>query len=400
MNNDFDETCRNDVCDGFDSDLRNFVINGKTLVKYKGNGMKVRVPDGITEITSLAFDDCATEEIYLSDDVKVLKYRSVFNCKYLKRIRIPEGVLEFENESVSLCKSLESIYIPKNAVVHEKNGSKYPSFFMLYGLNEIIVNEENELFESVDNCLIAKASGKLILGSNNSIIPGKGRVKCIGEYAFYNSESLFHLRIPSGVEEIGESAFCFCSSLKDISVSDTVKKIHESSFSDCKSLAKIKVSEENSFFYAENDCLIKKDGEILVRGSNFSVIPDGVVEIGEYAFSGLPDLEAVTISATVKKIDSGAFENCVNLQKVVIPKSVEIISETAFSSFPDDYYDYLTVYCEAERKPATWESGWNNCIKKVVWGYGGANECERYASTDDDENLSDFIDDEFGDIVD
>ena len=130
------------------------------------------------------------------------------------------------------------------------------------------------------------------------------------------------------------------------------------------------------------------------------MIPDGVVEIGEYAFSGLPDLEAVTISATVKKIDSGAFENCVNLQKVVIPKSVEIISETAFSSFPDDYYDYLTVYCEAERKPATWESGWNNCIKKVVWGYGGANECERYASTDDDENLSDFIDDEFGDIVD
>lgn len=400
MNDDLNETQDNFVCDGFDSDLKNFIISGKTLVKYKGNGTKVKVPDGITEIAALAFDDCSAEEIYLTGDVKVLKSKAIFNCKYLKNIRIPEGLSEFENECVSLCKSLESIYIPKNAVVHEKKGDKYASFFMLDGLNEIVVNEENEKFESVDNCLIERANGKLILGSNNSIIPDKGRVKSIGEYAFYNSESLFHLRIPSGVEEIGECAFYFCSALKDISISDTVKSIDPASFSECKSLAKIKVAEGNPYFYAENDCLIKKDGKILVRGSNFSVIPDGVIEIGEYAFGGLSDLEEVVIPSTVKKIDEGAFENCSDLQKVVIPKSVEIVSETAFSSFPDDYYDYLTVYCEAERKPDAWETGWNKNIKKVVWGYGSGNEREKYASTDDDDALDDFIDDEFGDILD
>lgn len=383
----------------FDAEIKNFAINGKTLVKYKGKGTKVRVPDGVTEIASLAFDDCSAEEIYLSDDVKVLKYRAIFNCKYLKNIRIPEGFSEFENESVSLCRSLESIYIPKDAVVHEKIGGKYASFFMLDGLNEITVNEENEKYESVDNCLIVKAGGKLILGTNNSVIPANGMAKIIGEYAFYNSESLFHLRIPSGVEEIGEGAFYCCSYLKDVSLSDTVNKIDESAFSDCKSLAKIKVADGNDRYYSENDCLIEKDGGILVKGSNSSVIPEGVTEIGEKAFCGLSDLEEVAIPSTVKTIDAGAFENCVNLTKVIIPKSVERVSGTAFSSFPDDYYDYLTVYCEAERKPAKWETGWNKNIKKVVWGYGSGNESEKYASIDDDDAMSDFIDDEFGDIL-
>lgn len=59
-------------------------------------------------------------------------------------------------------------------------------------------------------------------------------------------------------------------------------------------------------------------------------IPDSVISIGEYAFSGCSKLNHVTIPNGVKQISEGAFKWCAGLRSVSIPKSVTYIRDRAF----------------------------------------------------------------------
>lgn len=80
--------------------------------------------------------------------------------------------------------------------------------------------------------------------------------------------------------------------------------------------------------YAE---LVKYTG----GGSNV-VIPDSfegtaLKVIGHEAFSGLEDLENITIPEGVEIIDSRAFANCVSLDRIIFPDSIKEIGDYAFS---------------------------------------------------------------------
>ena len=66
------------------------------------------------------------------------------------------------------------------------------------------------------------------------------------------------------------------------------------------------------------------------------VIPDGVTEIGMFAFSGCTSLATVTIPASVKTIEQGAFEYCFNI------KTVQYKGTLAQWCEMDDY-EFLTV---------------------------------------------------------
>lgn len=65
------------------------------------------------------------------------------------------------------------------------------------------------------------------------------------------------------------------------------------------------------------------------------VIPDGVVEIGEYAFCGDEDMfqgiRSVVISEGVKVISKSAFSGQKNLEQVTLPESLEKIGSGAFA---------------------------------------------------------------------
>lgn len=60
-------------------------------------------------------------------------------------------------------------------------------------------------------------------------------------------------------------------------------------------------------------------------------IPDGVVIIGEGAFSGRKHLECVIIPDSVVVISKNAFSGCTSLTDVIIPNSVMLIEDYAFN---------------------------------------------------------------------
>jgi hypothetical protein len=60
------------------------------------------------------------------------------------------------------------------------------------------------------------------------------------------------------------------------------------------------------------------------------VIPEGVKEIGQWAFSGCIGLASVVIPESVEKIGGQAFSGCSSLASVAIPEGVKEIGANAF----------------------------------------------------------------------
>ena len=97
-------------------------------------------------------------------------------------------------------------------------------------------------------------------------------------------------------------------------------------------LEKIVIADENPEFDSRNNCnaIIETATNTLWDGCKGTVIPSSVETIGAMAFFG-SDIEECIIPEGVKKIQGNAFVQCANLQKVVIPTSVdEVVGSELF----------------------------------------------------------------------
>ena len=62
------------------------------------------------------------------------------------------------------------------------------------------------------------------------------------------------------------------------------------------------------------------------------IIPEGVKNIGQFAFAGLTKLKKVVLPSTIEKIDYGAFYNCISLEVVEGIENVKFINQSAFEN--------------------------------------------------------------------
>ena len=92
-------------------------------------------------------------------------------------------------------------------------------------------------------------------------------------------------------------------------------------FYDCTRLANLTVGSENTVYYSENNIIYTKDKKKLIAaasGLESVVIPEGVTEIGEHAFSACSVLTDVVIPNTVTDIAEFAFYGCTRLTKLIV----------------------------------------------------------------------------------
>lgn len=162
----------------------------------------------------------------------------------------------------------------------------------------------------------------------NIVIPDF--VTCIYSDAFSMCCSLTSITIPNSVISIGDSAFSGCESLKSITIPKSVRSIGEDALNGCSSLNKIEVEDDNPSYKSVNNCLLTKDGKILLRGVPNGYIPDEVIRINDTAFCGYLLLRRVIIPNSVTSIGDSAFQACESLEDITIPNSVTSIGKSAF----------------------------------------------------------------------
>lgn len=202
----------------------------------------------------------------------------------------------------------------------------------------------------------------------------------IGEFCFSYWTALEKIELPESIEMIEKRAFYHCPKLKEVTFSNGLKYINEEAFEGCTALIEIHIPEgcENIYSNAFSKCTALKVVDLPQSLKNLhyytfsSCVSLTTIElkanlsIGKGAFFRCTSLTEVILDDGVKEISGGTFEKT-GIRKIFIPKSVVRINRFAFMGCFDD----LTIYCEAESKPETWDDSWNHKGNdeafKTVW---------------------------------
>ncbi|MBQ7325220.1 MAG: leucine-rich repeat domain-containing protein [Clostridia bacterium] len=188
----------------------------------------------------------------------------------IQTLTIPASVVNIERDTLSDCRNLR----------------------------EITVEAGNPVYHSQGNCLIETATGVLVVGCNNSVIPDDGSVTEIGRTAFYHCEGLTEITIPEGVTTIGAFAFDGCSNLATVKLPSSLRTIEQYAFS----------------------------GNLALTNPE---IPDGVTRICMYAFSSCESITELQLPANLQVIEDHAFVGC-SFTEITIPASVREIGKWVF----------------------------------------------------------------------
>lgn len=148
-----------------------------------------------------------------------------------------------------------------------------------------------------------------------------------------------NLVIPEGVEEIAENAFYYCSEIVSITFPSTLKKMSCSSFMYCTNVERIEIPSIEQWVKVEvvefagqtPTYVFFKEGNFYVNGELIvdCVIPEGVTEINTSVFGYCESIKTITFSDTVETIDG--FDSCWNLESITLSANVKKINDYAFS---------------------------------------------------------------------
>ena len=97
-----------------------------------------------------------------------------------------------------------------------------------------------------------------------------------------------------------------------------------------------------------------------------STIPEGVLSIGNYAFSGCSSLISVTIPSSVTSIGMEAFWDCASLEKVYCKPTTPPIG--GYAMFDTNFY-WLKIYVPTASEEAYFLSEYWRDYKMFIYGY-------------------------------
>ncbi len=107
----------------------------------------------------------------------------------------------------------------------------------------------------------------------------------LGNYAFFECESLREVVLPEGLTTVGARAFYLCTALWSVKLPDSLKTIREAAFHGCSALKEI-------------------------------TFGTGLTKIGANAFYGCVSLTSVTLPSALKSLPASCFADCISLKTV------------------------------------------------------------------------------------
>ncbi len=287
--------------------------NGDAAIAgYKGTATHVDIPSKVGDhtvvlIKEFAFEKSGIISIRIADTVKTIEHCAFRNCSQLTEVVLPEGLAAIGEYAFQDCIKLKAITIPGTVSVIQMG-----TFRGCRALRSVVLNNG-----------IKRIASHAFDGSGLQELYTPSSVDRIDTYAFFNCKKLHSVSFSEGVRTIGLSAFQNCSQLVSITVPQSVSIIEAQAF---EGTAWIK-NHQNGLMILGNTVYGYK-GE-KPNQKEFTV-PEGIVQIGNHAFSDWEQLETVILPESLKTISNCAFMNCCALRTVVFPKGLTTIEGCAF----------------------------------------------------------------------
>ena len=310
-------------------DLSNEGKEFKALKEIDGNlfggcsSLKtVTVPKSLVTVKGSAtkgpFTGSGIEQIIFAEGTEVIPEYICAGCSSLKEISFPAGVKKIRQNSFAKCTSLTEVIIPKTVV--SIDGETTGPFDGCSNLTT--VNFENGLTEIPDRIC------KGCFGITKITWP-QG-VTTIGKEAFYNAKEYTVNSLPGTVTAVKTNAFYMC---KDKTF--TVPKNMVVFGHPIDGLEEITF--EAGMTKIPDSCC---EGLTSLKKVNW---PEGLTEIGNYAFH-ITKLDEIIIPDTVTKVGDGAFsKNQDHVSKIFIPDSLTTYGKDAFAEMAVNMLKYPKV---------------------------------------------------------
>ena len=157
-------------------------------------------------------------------------------------------------------------------------------------------------------------------------------LRVIDEEAFGLCTSLGSPIFPEGLSEIGREAFRGCSEICSITLPKSLVSLGDGAFTDCCRLESVSAEDGNPHFISRNNCITaKKDGTLVACAANAVIPNDGSVRIIGQCFMYNTVIREIVIPDSVEYIECNAFEGCVSLERITLPKHLTSLPSFVFS---------------------------------------------------------------------
>ena len=289
--------------------------------------------------------------------VRELKHHAFSNQKDMTSITLPEGLVNIGREAFEFCSKLEQLVIPSTV-----------DSIGMYAFHDCSALQQINIPQSIKYLAEAVLSGT---GIKTLDIPSS--VNYIGGSAFSNCKSLQSIKLPEGLTLLNYCLFEGCEQLSDIQIPSTVTAIEDCAFNGCKALKTITlpaslctfentwssnsifsgcsalksilVEAGNKYYESDGTALYNKAKDTLVcfpAGVTSYVVPQSVKTIARKAFCGCDSLQNIMFEDGVSDlvIEQYAFENCKNINRLVITSGIK---ETKYGAFNDAHIKKLVI---------------------------------------------------------
>lgn len=308
----------------------------------------IQLPEGLKIIGSKAFSGCTGLEIIkLPNSLEQINYAAFKGCRLLEKVDLGTGIKAiYGNYDGSTgsgafedCTSLISINIP--ASVTEINASVFRGCTALerVTLQNGVEHIGSHCFQNCSSLTsIYIPSSVTNIGASNfqgcraleSAVLGSG-LTTLGEGLFSGCQALERVIINNGCAYIPAKCFQNCTSLTEISVPGSVEYIGYAAFKGCRSLEKVVLGQGIITIYGNYDGSTGSGAfEDCISLENI-VIPNSVTEMNASTFRGCTSLKSITLSKALLHIGSHCFQNCESLTSIVIPNNVSSLGAHMFS---------------------------------------------------------------------
>lgn len=286
----------------------------------------------VEEIGQYAFWGCENvEHVILSDKIEVISPYAFSNASNLKSVSMSFAVKEIGMKAFEDCVSLEQIYIPDSVVkIHNTafDGCHGLKFYTAEGTYGSKYAQEHSIDETVTPIYSLSHAEDV----KKEYYDERKEAKEKSE-----QEANAPVEITNGPDVMGYTTVVGNNAviLMDSAQGSVISGVNAEANDKLQDMAAVGSIKENAFY-------CDKTLEEVV-------IPEGVDEIGKFAFAR-SSVTSVYIPEGTTRIEYAAFYHCDDLSNVVIPSTVTYIGGNAFehTRWIDDWYasgetDYLIV---------------------------------------------------------
>ncbi|MCH5153602.1 MAG: leucine-rich repeat protein [Clostridiales bacterium] len=343
-------------------------------VFYNSGLTSVTIPSSLTNLGSYAFYGSALRSVTLPTDGATTTGTYTFtNCKLLDTVTFAgtgTSLATIGNFAFQNCTSLNSIVFPSGLTTIGSNAfansglntvtlsstisSIDPQAFLGCKIKSFTINGASGAYTlSGDGKALLSRDGKTLIryvGSDTAYTVPAG-ITAIGDYAFYQNETLQEITFNDELETVGSYAFSECEALRSVSLNDGFKDLGSYAFYKCTALDDIELNDELESIgtYAFSYCTALGDVKLpdsLTVLSTYAFANSGITgvtfgsgleTISNYAFAYCENLLSVNIPGNITSIGSSAttatnvFINCTGLESVTFNSGLELIGQSAFS---------------------------------------------------------------------